>query len=87
MLFRSGINLCGRTSLLQLAAVLAGADLALVNDSGIMHLASYLDRPVVALFGPTDPFYYGPWGSSCVVLRKGLSMAEIKTADVIAVLG
>ena len=78
------LDLCGKTSLVALAGVLEGAALALTNDSGIMHLASYLDRPIVALFGPTDPFYYGPWSSAGAVVRRGASMARISPEDVIA---
>lgn len=78
------LNLCGRTTLLELAGVIQDAALALTNDSGIMHLASYLDRPQVALFGPTDPFFYGPWSSRSIMLRKGLDMAAIAPEDVAA---
>ena len=56
------LNLCGRTTLLQLAQVIQKAALGLVNDSAPMHLASYLDVPVLALFGPSDVHKYGPWG-------------------------
>lgn len=48
------IDLTGRTSLTQLIAVLARADVVVSNDSGAMHLAAALGRPVVAIFGPTD---------------------------------
>ena len=57
------LNLCGRTTLTQLAAVIQRAQLVLANDSAPMHLASYLDVPVLALFGPTDARKYGPWGA------------------------
>ncbi|MBI5149273.1 MAG: glycosyltransferase family 9 protein [Candidatus Omnitrophica bacterium] len=57
------LNLCGRTTLPQLAAVIQRAQLVLANDSAPMHLASYLDVPVLALFGPTDARKYGPWGA------------------------
>lgn len=64
------LNLCGQTSLKQLAYVAAQARLAVVNDSGIMHLLSYLDTPTIALFGPTDPAVYGPWGKKARWLRS-----------------
>ncbi len=64
------INLCGRTTLVQLAAVTQKAVLALVNDSAPMHLASYLDVPVLALFGPSDVKKYGPWGLQGHYLQK-----------------
>lgn len=64
------LNLCGRTTLLQLAEVTQKASLALVNDSAPMHLASYLDVPVLALFGPSDVHKYGPWGLHGHYLQK-----------------
>lgn len=64
------LNLCGRTTLVQLAAVVEKATLALVNDSAPMHLASYLDVPVLALFGPSDVRKYGPWGIQGHYLQK-----------------
>ena len=39
-----------------------GADLVLANDSGPMHLAAAMEKEVMALFGPTNPNQYGPWG-------------------------
>ncbi len=64
------LNLCGRTTLAQLAAVTQKAVLALVNDSAPMHLASYLNVPVLALFGPSDVKKYGPWGLQGHYLQK-----------------
>lgn len=80
------VNLCGKTNLCQLAAVLSQASFALTNDSGIMHIASYLDVPVLALFGPTDPFYYGPWGERSMFLRPGKSMQDIAVQAVMKIL-
>ncbi len=64
------LNLCGHTTLLQLAAVTQKAVFALVNDSAPMHLASYLNIPVLALFGPSDVRKYGPWGLRGQYLQK-----------------
>lgn len=64
------LNLCGRTTLVQSGAVLRHAVLAIVNDSAVMHLASYLDVPVLALFGPSDVRKYGPWGCHGQYLQK-----------------
>jgi len=49
------INTVGKLSILQTAAVLSRCDFMITNDSGPMHLASAVDTPVVAVFGPTDP--------------------------------
>jgi len=70
------IDLSGQTSLTQLAAVLAKSELLIANDSAPMHLASYLQIPVLAVFGPTDPKKYGPWSPrSCVIEKKSLCPA------------
>ena len=57
------LNLAGRTSLPELAAVLRRARLAVTTDTGAMHLAAALGTPVVALFGPTAPWRTGPFGA------------------------
>jgi lipopolysaccharide heptosyltransferase I len=58
----AAINLCGRTTLRQLAALIEGASVVVTADSTPMHLAAVLGRPLVALFGPTDPRRTGPYG-------------------------
>lgn len=62
------INLCGKTTLAELAAVVSQCRLVLSNDSGGMHLAAALGVPVVAVFGLTDPAKTGPLGSNCRVV-------------------
>ncbi len=64
------VKLNGRTTLLQLAELLRLSSLAIVNDSGPMHLASYLDVPVMTLFGPTDPTTAAPWGKVNYFIKK-----------------
>jgi heptosyltransferase-1 len=63
------INLAGRTSLAELAALLQKARLAVTTDTGPMHLAAALGTPVVALFGPTAPWRTGPFGRGHEVVR------------------
>ncbi len=50
------------------AAVLAGARLALANDSGPMHLAAAVGVPVVGVFGVSDPSRTRPWGERAVAV-------------------
>jgi len=57
------IDLIGRTSLAALAGVVARCDVFVSNDSGAMHLAAALGRPVVAIFGPTDERATRPLGA------------------------
>ncbi|MCX7599599.1 MAG: glycosyltransferase family 9 protein, partial [Armatimonadetes bacterium] len=63
------VNLAGQTNLQQLAAVLAASDAMLTGDTGPMHMMAALGKPVVALFGPSNPDLTGPWGDQHVVLR------------------
>jgi heptosyltransferase-2 len=62
------VNLIGRTDLRQLIGVLAGCDAFVTNDSGAMHLAAALGRPVVAMFGPTSERATAPRGGAAQVL-------------------
>jgi lipopolysaccharide heptosyltransferase I len=66
------INLAGETTLNELAALISRAAICITNDSGPMHLAVALDRPVVSVFGPTDPVWAGPFLRSDAVLRAGV---------------
>lgn len=62
------VDLRGRTSLAELGAVLARADLIIANDTGPMHLAAALGRKVITLMGPTDPRRTGPYGTGHRIL-------------------
>ncbi|MGQ9688158.1 MAG: lipopolysaccharide heptosyltransferase I [Desulfobaccales bacterium] len=66
------LNLAGRTSLNELAGLLKKASLAVTADTGPMHLACALGRPVAALFGPTAPWRTGPFGEGHQVVRLQL---------------
>jgi ADP-heptose:LPS heptosyltransferase len=64
------VNLCGKTTLLQSAAIIRDALLVIVNDSAPLHLASYFNKPVIGIFGLTDPAQYGPWGTQGIAISK-----------------
>jgi lipopolysaccharide heptosyltransferase I len=63
------LNLAGRTNIPQLVALLERAALVIANDSGPMHIAAALGRPLVAIFGPTNPVRTGPYGRPDCVAR------------------
>jgi heptosyltransferase-1 len=63
-------------SLVQLIALLRRAAAMVAGDTGPLHLAAALGRPVVALFGPTDPARTGPYGSCSRVLRHASSRED-----------
>jgi heptosyltransferase-2 len=56
--------LAGSTTLRGLGACLEYAHLIVSNDTGVLHIAAALRRPVVALYGPTSPMLTGPLGDS-----------------------
>lgn len=69
------LNLIGKTSLRQMMALLEAMDLVVTNDSGPMHVAAAFDRPVVALFGPTDHLTTSPVCSRYRIVRKAADCA------------
>lgn len=67
------VNLAGETSVSELAALIERSTISVTNDSGSMHLAVALGRPVVSVFGPTDPVRIGPYGRPEAVVQAGVS--------------
>lgn len=68
------LNLAGKTSIPEMAAVLAQCSVVLTNDSGGMHLATAVGGRVVAVFGLTDPVKTGPLGEGHrVIVREGVT--------------
>ena len=65
------VLLVGKTTLRQLAVCLEQARLVVSNDTGVLHIACALKRPVVALYGPTSPAITGPLGdpTSTIVIH------------------
>ncbi len=68
-------NLVGRTTLRELSALLALSTLVICQDSGPMHIAAALDKPLVALFGPTSPARTGPYSWAARVVALPLDCA------------
>ncbi len=68
----TAINLAGKTSLTQLAALLQRADLLISGDSGPMHIATAVGTPLIAIHGPTDPALSGPVSPHATILRNDI---------------
>ncbi|HTK83308.1 MAG TPA: glycosyltransferase family 9 protein [Bacteroidota bacterium] len=63
-------NVAGILTVPELAAFLRRCDLLLTADSGPAHLAAALGTPVVSLYGPESPEFYGPSGKNSVTLYR-----------------
>ncbi|HEB84657.1 MAG TPA: glycosyltransferase family 9 protein, partial [Bacteroidetes bacterium] len=59
----AGLDLTGRITLREAAALLQRMRVVVTNDTGPMHIAAAVGAPVVALFGPTDARRFRPWAA------------------------
>jgi heptosyltransferase III len=66
------IDLCGKTTLKQLAAVCSRSGLFIGVDSAPMHIAAAVGTPIIALFGPSGADQWGPWIEDRLVLVKDM---------------
>lgn len=64
------VDLSGKTNIFELAALIKKSKLVVGNDSAVLHIASYLNIPTIAIFGPTDDLKYGPWSDNWSVVKK-----------------
>jgi lipopolysaccharide heptosyltransferase I len=77
------LDLVGRTSLPQLAAVAAASDLFLSNDTGPLHLAAAAGARTIGVYTCTRPEWTGPYGADAEAIRSGIWCAGscVKTCD------
>jgi len=67
---RPPIDLSGTTAIADLPALLSCCHVFVGNDSGAMHVAAAVGLPIVAVFGPTDPFGTAPVTPRCSIVRE-----------------
>lgn len=82
-------DLSGKTSVNELTALISSSCCLITNDSGPLHIASALNIPVIAFFGPETPVRYGPLSKERLVFYKDLecspcmSISNSKTVNCI----
>lgn len=72
---RPNVDLSGKLSLMEVAALIERSDLFVGNDSGLMHMASATRTPCVGVFGPTDPHRTGPYSPLARTIQADVDCA------------
>ncbi|QCP14723.1 lipopolysaccharide heptosyltransferase II [Pseudoduganella umbonata] len=75
------LNIAGQTSLAEAVALVGHSDAVVSNDSGLLHVASSLDRPVVAIYGPTDPDHAPPFSTVAAALSLRLDCSPCRQRE------
>ena len=64
------INLCGKTSLIEVIGLIEKAEIVLAVDSAIAHITASIGKNLFAIFGPTDPTIISPVGTNGYIIKQ-----------------
>lgn len=83
------INLCGKTSLLDAVDLLSCANLAISNDSGLMHIAAAVGIPQIAIYRSSTPEFTPPLNDKAIILQAefnnpGVDRIKLKSLEGVA---
>ena len=82
------VDLTNKTTIAEMIFLIKNATLSIANDSAPVHISAAVGRPVLALFGPTDPRKYGPYNASasesCFILAKSGNLNNLSVDEVFA---
>lgn len=78
------VDMVGRTSIGELMAGIASSSGVIANDSAALHIAVGFEKPLVALFGPTDPKLVGPYGRGDSVVQSPVNQEHTSHKDAAA---
>jgi heptosyltransferase-2 len=65
-------NFCGQTTLAQAIDLIAASDFVVCNDSGLMHVAAALDKPLAAIYGSSSPDFTPPLSDRAAIVKLTL---------------
>lgn len=75
------VSLAGKTSLADAVALISRAAAVVSNDSGLLHVASALNRPVIAIYGPTDPDHAPPFSDLAASISLRLECSPCRQRE------